>query len=469
MSKLSDLTATELLAAFRAREASPVEAVESCLARMEALEPSVNAVMTLLAERCLEGAKRAAERWVSGRAGLLEGVPLGLKDVVATAGIRTAGGSKIYADHVPTESAAVVERLEAAGALVLAKLQTIEFAFGDNAHYGPTYNPWDLTRSPGASSSGSGAALAARELPLAVGTDTGGSIRIPASFCGVLGLKPTYGLVSRRGVMAQSWTLDHIGPMARTAGDVALMLTAMAGYDARDPTSARAGSARYLETLDAGVEGLRLGVPRDWFFDVCDPEVEAAVREAAAVLAGEGAQLVEIDLPHARLADAIGWTIMYAEFASLHEVHLDRLNDFGAGLTRELLASSQFVSAQDYLRALRARHLLQLDLEEAFRQVDALVVPGAIAVAPRFDDWTLMVGQEEHPWPTIARTTLIFNLAGVPALAVPSGFNREGLPTGLQVAARPFDDATVLRVAHAFQRATEHHLRVPLLLPGGAA
>lgn len=463
---LADLSAAELRALFAAGEASPVEAVAACLERIEHVEPHVNAVLTLCAESGLRAAAAAERRYRSGDARPLEGLPFGLKDIIATAGVRTTGGSTIYGDYVPAESATCVARLEAAGALLLAKLQTIQFAFGDNPHYGPTRNPWNLEHSPGASSAGSGAALAARELPLALGTDTGGSIRVPAAFCGITGLKPTYGRVPRTGVMAQSWTLDHIGPMTRSAEDAALMLAALGGFDPADPTSARAVAGRYVEALSDGVAGLRVGVPTNYFFDICSRDVETATRAAVQALAAAGATIVEVELPHARLSDAIGWTIMYAEFASLHEVTLDRLADYGEGsMSQQLLASSQFVSAQDYLRALRTRHLLQLDFEAAFAQADVVLTPGIVTVAPRLDAAGLDVDGASHPWvPTIARTTLIFNLVGIPVVSVPSGFDGAGLPTGIQIAARPYDEETCLRVAHAYQQLTDHHRVLPPLL-----
>ncbi len=463
---LADLSGAELKVLFAAGDASPVEAVEACLARIERLEPQVNAVLTLCAESCLRGAAAAERRYRAGDARLLEGLPFGLKDIIATAGVRTTGGSTIYGDYIPAESATCVARLEAAGALLLAKLQTIQFAFGDNPHYGPTRNPWNLEHSPGASSAGSGAALAARELPLALGSDTGGSIRMPAAFCGVTGLKPTYGRIPRTGVMAQSWTLDHIGPMTRSAEDAALMLAAMGGHDPADPTSAHAPAGRYVEALAEGVDGLRIGVPANYFFDVCSRDVEAATRAAVQALADAGATIVEVELPHAHLADAIGWTIMYAEFASLHEVTLDRLADYGEdSMSQQLLANAQFVSAQDYLRALRTRHLLQLDFEAVFAQADVVITPGNVSVAPRLDAAGLAIDGVAHPWvPTIARTTLIFNLVGVPVVSVPSGFDAAGLPTGIQIAARPYDEETCLRVAHAYQQLTGHHRVLPPLL-----
>jgi aspartyl-tRNA(Asn)/glutamyl-tRNA(Gln) amidotransferase subunit A len=465
MTELADLDGAGLLAAYRAGQASPVEAVASCLERIEQLEPQVNAVVTLCADTCLEQARDSQRRWRAGTPRPLEGLPVGLKDIIFTAGVRTTGGSVIYGDLVPATDAVVVERLRAAGALVLAKLQTYEFAMGDNSHYGPTRNPWRLDHTPGGSSTGSGAALAARELPLAVGTDTGGSIRVPASFCGVVGLKPTLGLVSRRGVMLQSWTLDHVGPMTRSVADAARMLAAMAGHDPLDPASIRGPTGGYQQALDAGVRGMRIGVPAEWFFDLVDPEVEAATREALAILAERGASVVEVPLPSARLSDVIGWTIMYAEYAALHEDTFDRLEEYSAPLSQQLLASSPFVSAVDYARSLRALHLVQRDFETAFEQVQALVVPGMVGVAPRLEDMRFQIGDRGYEWgELVARTTMIFNLAGIPALSLPAGLHSSGLPMGIQVAARPFDEATCFQVGQVYERATGHHRLAPPLL-----
>jgi aspartyl-tRNA(Asn)/glutamyl-tRNA(Gln) amidotransferase subunit A len=465
MPELADLDGAGLLAAYRAGQASPMEAVASCLERIERLEPQVNAVVTLSSETCLEQARDSLRRWREGAPRPLEGLPVGLKDIIFTAGVRTTGGSVIYDDLVPANDAAVVERLRAAGALVLAKLQTYEFAMGDNSHYGPTRNPWQLDHTPGGSSTGSGAALAARELPLAVGTDTGGSIRVPASFCGVVGLKPTLGLVSRRGVMLQSWTLDHVGPMTRSVADAARMLAAMAGHDPLDPASIRGPAGGYQQALDAGVRGMRIGVPAEWFFDVVDPEIEAATMEALAILAERGASIVEVPLPSARHSDVIGWTIMYAEYAALHEDTFDRLEDYSAPLSQQILVSSQFVSAVDYARSLRALHLVQRDFEAAFEQVQALVVPGMVGVAPLLADMRFRIGDRGYGWgELVARTTMIFNLAGIPALSLPAGLHSSGLPMGIQVAARPFDETTCFQVGQAYEQATGHHLLAPPLL-----
>jgi aspartyl-tRNA(Asn)/glutamyl-tRNA(Gln) amidotransferase subunit A len=460
---LVELSAVEALQAFAAGEASPPDLVEACLDRIAAVEPSVNAILTLCADRARAGAEAAAERWANGTNRPLEGVPFGVKDVIATAGVRTTGGSLIYADLVPSGNATVVEKLEQDGAVLLAKTQTFEFAFGDNSHYGPTRNPWDLERTPGGSSSGSGAALAARELPIALGTDTGGSTRVPATLCGIVGFKPTYGRLSRHGVMTQSWTLDHVGLMARTVEDVALLTAVTAGHDPQDPTSIDVPVDDYAGAAARDLSGVRIALPTNWFFDVCDPEMAAATRQVAAELGDAGAEIVEVEIPHAHLVTAITYTIMFGEFASLHEVTFDRLEEYSAGLTRQLLATSQFVSAKDYLRALRSRHLLQRDFEAVFECADALLTPGTVAAAPG-EDMAFTVGGERLEWgDVVGNMTMVMNLCGVPALSFPSGFTAAGLPLGVQVAARPFDDATCLRIGAAYQRLTDHHRRAPAL------
>jgi aspartyl-tRNA(Asn)/glutamyl-tRNA(Gln) amidotransferase subunit A len=459
--ELVDLSASEALRLFAQRETTPLEVFHACAERVKQAEPTINAVLTLCADAAEEKADRAAERWRTGTQRPFEGILFGVKDVIATAGVRTTGGSIIYGDLVPACNATVVELLEQAGGILFAKTQTFEFAFGDNSHYGPTRNPWNTDRVPGGSSSGSAAALAARELPVALGTDTGGSIRVPATFCGVVGLKPTYGRVSRHGVMPASWTLDHVGPMARTVEDVALMTSLLARFDSRDPTSVDVASVDYIKGLDQGVRGLKIAVPTNWFFDVCDPEMAAATHRVADELRSAGAEILDVEVPHAHLAGAIAYTIMFAEFASLHEDTFDRLDEYSSGSTQQLLATSQFVSASDYLKALRARHLLQRDLQEVFSKADAILTPGTVAPAPGLD-LVFDVGASRREWSeVVGHMTMIMNLCGVPALALPAGFSSAGLPLGVQVATRPFDEQTCLRIGHCYQSFTDHHLRTP--------
>jgi aspartyl-tRNA(Asn)/glutamyl-tRNA(Gln) amidotransferase subunit A len=465
MSDLSELTAHELLAAYGRREASPVETVHDAVARADRLEPQLNAFLTRTTELALEQARASEQRWMRGEARPLDGVPYVLKDIVSTAGIRTTGGSSIYRDNVPETDATLATRLRQAGGVLLGKVQTFEFAYGHevNRTWGPMPNPWDLERTTGGSSSGSGAAVAARYAPLAVGTDTGGSIRDPASFCGLTGLKPTYGRVPRTGVMPLSWTLDHAGPMCRDAHDVALMLGVMAGFDDRDPQSSTRPVEPYADLMGDPVTGLRIGIPQEWFWDVIDPEVEAAALAVADVLAGLGALVQRVSLPNVALADPIGWTVMLAEYASLHEGTWDRLSEYDEG-NIDALPGSQMVSASDYLRALRLRSVVMSDFEAVFEDVDLLLVPGSIGVAPRFDEMGMTVDGVFLPYVEhFLRTMFPFNVTGLPALSVPSGLSSGSLPMGVQLVARPFGEATALRAAAAFQSVTGHHRAVPPL------
>ena len=463
MTELADLGVAELLEAYRTREASPVEAVESCLDRIGRLDDQVKSVLTLLPDLALESARESTDRWMRGDPRALEGVPYGLKDIIATAGIRTTGGSALYSSWVPTENATVVDRLNDAGAALTAKLYTFEFAGGANA---TTSNPWDLDRTAAGSSSGSATAVAARELPLTVGTDTGGSIAIPAAFVGIAGLKATYGRIPRTGVMPLSWTLDHVGPMTRSALDAALALQAMAGFDKGDPNSGSAPVPDYTATIDQGVKGLRVGVPRDWFFDVCDPEIAAATYEAVRELERAGAVVREFDLPSTRQVQlhAIELTVVYAEMSSLHSPTFSRLDEYGPEF-QKLLTRGQFAHAADYLHCLRARHLVQRDFERAFDEIDVAVVPGCVCIAPRHDHMVAKIGDEEQALlDVISRTTAVFDIVGLPTLTIPSGLDREGLPMGIAVAARPYDEMTMFRAAHAFQRQTDHHTLMPPLV-----
>jgi aspartyl-tRNA(Asn)/glutamyl-tRNA(Gln) amidotransferase subunit A len=412
-------------------------------------------------------ANLSAQRWKNGTERPLEGVPFGVKDIIATREVRTTGGSALYADWVPNANATVVDRLQSAGAILVGKLRTFEFAGGADAI---TCNPWDLSRQAGGSSSGSGAAVGARELPLAIGTDTGGSIAIPAAFVGVTGLKPTYGRVPRTGVMPLSWTLDHVGCLTRSALDSALTLQVIAGHDPQDPNSSKKPVPDYMRTLGDGVEGLRIGIPSDWFFDICDPEVAAATLEATRELERAGAKLVRVDLPSTKTVHlrAIELTIMYAELSSLHSATFPRLEEYGADF-QQLLVRSQFIHAADYLLCLRARNFVQRDFEKAFELADVVVVPGCVCHAPRHDHLIAQIGDRELPMQNVlTRTTAVFNIVGMPRMTVPSGFDRQGLPMAISIGSRPFDEVMCMRVAHAFQKLTNHHTLVPPLVQRGA-
>lgn len=459
-----DLTAVALLHAYATRSLSPVEAVEACLERISILEPRLNATVTVCADSALEAAREAEARWQAGTARALEGVPFGLKDLIATAGVRTTGGSHLYADWLPELNATVAERLSDAGGILLAKLQTSEFAAGGSV-FGPIANPWDTERLTAGSSSGSAAAVAAAELPLTLGTDTGGSIRIPAAFCGISGLKATYGRISRFGVFPISWSLDHIGPMARSVEDIALALSILAGYDERDPTSGRQPVPDYQHALSADLDGVRVGVPRDWFFTICDPEIAQAAHSAADVMSALGAEVRSVSLPLLNELDTVrlGRDIIDAESASLHEENLERRDEYSQEFRSHLL-NGHFISAPDYLRALRLRQIVQKAFSEVFRNVDVLLTPGAVGVAPLRRDPVLTIGGIRYPWmDVIMRTSTPFNVTGLPALVTPSGINRKGLPMSIQIIGQPYDETSCLRAAHAYQTATRHQELRPTL------
>jgi aspartyl-tRNA(Asn)/glutamyl-tRNA(Gln) amidotransferase subunit A len=470
VSELADLSATELLDLYRAGEASPVEAVESCLSRIEAVDDDVNAVLLLLGDRALAQAKESTDLWQRGAARAFEGIPFGLKDIIATAGVTTTGGSSLYQGLVPGEDASLAGRLIDAGGVLLAKLQTYEFACGGsfNRTFGIVHNPWDLERSTGGSSSGSAAAVAARQMPVAIGTDTGGSIRIPAAWCGITGLKATFGRVPRHGVMGLSWTLDHAGPMTRTVADTALTLGVIAGHDPRDVTTSKVPVGDYLQACQRPVVRMRVGVPSTWFLDRIHPAVASAFEASVAALEELGMTRVEVDIPWLDHVEAVGWTVMYAEMMSLHEGHLPTIEDRDAACA-DFLSIAPFVTAADYLKALRVRSMIQNDVARAFEGCDVIATPGVVAVAPPLATMACDVGEAEPlPWLDAGpRASLPFNVTGNPALVVPAG-TVEGLPVSLQLVSRPYDEETALAVGAAYESLTQHHLLAPALLAGVA-
>jgi aspartyl-tRNA(Asn)/glutamyl-tRNA(Gln) amidotransferase subunit A len=448
---------TVLAAALKSKAASPVELVRAALARIEAHNPRLNAYLTIAADRALQEAAGAEREIAAGRyRGPLHGIPFSLKDLFATRGLRTTAGSKILANWIPVEDATVTVRLREAGAILLGKTHMHEFAYGatnENAHYGPTRNPWNTERITGGSSGGSAAALAAGLCAGTLGSDTGGSIRIPAGLCGLLGIKPTYGRVSRYGAIPLSWSLDHVGPLARTAADAAIILQAIAGHDPKDQASSRAPVPDFSADLGNGVQGLSLGVPRDFFFDRLDPEVRAAVEAALKTLEQLGARLVPVSLPHARHVPAISFGIQAPEAFAYHEKTLrSRADEYGADV-RTRIESGRYFPAAHYLKAQRARHLVLADYLQAFQAVQVMLTPTMpIPATPIGAATVLLEGKSIDVRGAITRFTRPANLTGLPAATVPCGFTRGSLPIGLQVTGRPFDEATVLRVAHAYER-----------------
>ncbi len=458
------LPLAEAAALIAARRLSPVELLEDCLARIASLEPKLNAFIRLLAEDAMADA-RAAEAEIArgGPRSPLHGIPVGLKDIIDLAGQPTTCHSKLCLDRMAAEDAAVVARLRAAGAVFPGKLATHEFAIGGPAFdlpFPPARNPWNPAHHPGGSSSGSGAAVGARMLPAALGTDTGGSVRHPAGHCGLVGLKPTYGLVSRRGVFPLSFTLDHVGPMTRTVRDNALLLNGMAGHDPLDPGSAARAPEDYARDLHKGLRGLTIGFVRHFHErdQPATPEVTAALEEAARLLAAEGAVLRDITLPPLGEFAAVNRAIMLPEATAIHEAWLrERPGDY-AHVTRRRLLPGMFMSGADYVQAQRRRRELLAAVEAAFAQVDLLLCASSMDPACRIDD----AAEVERTYPRQARTP--FNVTGHPAISVMCGISKaEGLPLALQLVGPAFAEALIYRAAAAYERAAPWREMAPSL------
>ncbi|KMO42605.1 hypothetical protein VQ02_02745 [Methylobacterium variabile] len=447
-----------LQAAFAAGTTDPV-ALLAALRERVARHPSGRDALLAPVPGAEAAAAESARRIRAGQARPLEGVPFGIKDIIDCAGAPVTCGSRLTGARVAETDATVVARLRAAGAIPFAMLATTEFACGSahNPRYGAVGNPWNRARWTGGSSTGSGAALAARLLPLALGTDTGGSIRVPAAWCGITGLKPTRGLVPRTGVAPLSWTLDHVGPMARSAEDLARVMPWIAGPDGADPHAA----GRYDAARGRGLAGLRVGVPDGWFTAMQDEGVLAAWEAMLAVLERGGARLVPVDLGPVATAHQDGYTIVMAELAALQEPDLDRADALDPG-TRARMDQGRHFAATDYLRALRRRPLVLAQVLGALDQVDVLVTPGLGGEAAALDTLTVDVDGTAHPLQAVLpRNTMLFDYTGLPALMLPTGFGRTGLPVAAQVVAKPYDDALCLGVGAAFQRETGHHLEAP--------
>jgi aspartyl-tRNA(Asn)/glutamyl-tRNA(Gln) amidotransferase subunit A len=483
---LTDLTIHELGALFRQKAATPTQATREYLDRIAKLDPKVKAYLTVTAEAALSRAAEADARFESGAPwGPLDGIPIGLKDVLCTRGVRSTAGSKVLEHFVPPYDATVVTRLLRAGAVVLGKLNMDEFAMGsstENSGFFTTRNPWDLSRVPGGSSGGSAAAVAADLAAATLGTDTGGSIRQPAAFCGNVGLKPTYGRVSRYGLIAFASSLDQIGPFAKDVEDAALMLQAIAGHDPKDSTSAAVPVPDYVAELGQGIEGLKVGIPAEYFIDGLEPEVEAAVREAIEILKGLGAKTESVSLPHTEYGLAAYYVIGPAEASSnlarydgvkyglrvpgardiIDMYSRTRGAGFGAEVKRRVMLGTYALSAgyhdAYYGKAQRVRTLVQRDFVHAFQSVDVIVAPTTPSVA-------FKVGDKADPLSMYLNDvfTIPVNLAGLPGVSVPAGFTTTGLPIGVQVIGKAFDESAVLRTAKAYEAATGWRTRKPEL------
>jgi aspartyl-tRNA(Asn)/glutamyl-tRNA(Gln) amidotransferase subunit A len=452
-SELCYLTIREAGHLLKSRKLSPVELTRAFLTRIEQLDKRLNAYITVLPDRAMAEARAAEAALLRGDyRGPLHGIPIALKDLYDTQGIRTTASSRVMANRVPSEDATTTARLAAAGAILLGKLAMHEFALGGpdpTCGFPLARNPWNLDHIPGGSSSGSGAAVAAGLCMGSLGSCTGGSIRGPASYCSIVGLKPTYGRVSRYGVVPLSWTLDHCGPMTWTVEDTALMLQAIAGYDPKDPTSSRAPVPDYSESLREDIKGLTVGVPRHFFF-ANDPaiarEILAVVEAALQTLEALGARLVEVTIPTLQYAGAAQPVIMLSEAFAYHARKLrSKPEEFG-DMVRARFRMGGLFTGGEYVQAQRVRNVLKRDFAAALQQVDVIASPTMSNPAPAFQGIDVM---------TTARMpsfTGPYNLTGMPAISVPCGFTSTGLPVGLQLAGKPFDEPTVLRAAYTYQQ-----------------
>lgn len=450
---------------MRCREplALPVELTASVLERIAAVEPAITAYATVTAEHATAAAAEAEREIAAGRyRGPLHGIPMALKDLVDTAGIPTGAGSRQRSGHVPEHDAAVTVRLRAAGAVLVGKTHTHEFAYGTTTPQ--TRNPWDTARTPGGSSGGSAAAVAAGAATFALGTDTGGSIRIPASLTGVVGLKPTYGLVPRHGVTPLSWSLDHVGPITRTVHDAALVLGALAGYDPRDTASLDRPREDYTRDLGRDLDGLRVGVPVNHYFDQVRPEVEQAVRTAVDALTALGATAVPVEIPMAPYVLPALWGLVAPEATAYHEETLRSTPELYTPDVRLLLEAGEFVPATAYIRAQRTRTLMRGAWLELFRGVDLVAGPTVTSTAARAGQTVLHWpdGTEESVSDTYVRLSAPANLTGLPALSIPVGFDGDGLPIGMQLIGRPLSEALLVRAGGAYEAA---HRPVARLAP----
>ena len=457
---VTDLTLKRASALLRSKSVSPLELTEACLKRIEKYNPSLNAFITVTADEARAAAKRMQEEQRRGIwRGPLHGIPVAVKDNIDTAGIRTTAASELFKDRVPTDDAYVVRRLKDAGAILLGKTNLQEFAYGGSAtvsYFKPMHNPWALERISGGSSGGSAVATAAGLCFGALGTDTAGSIRIPAGYCGVVGFKPTYGRVSNRGVIPLSWTLDHVGPLCRTVEDAALMLGVIAGYDEQDPTTTDAEVPDYSRALRMNASRLRVGVPRAPFFDGVDEEVAKSVDAAVGILSKRVASIEDIVLPATPLSfDEIYARIRSIEAYAYHSKWIAESPDKYQAVTRQrILQNSAKVTPAGYVEARLQVDRLRREIKKTFTKVDLLVTP-TLTAPP------VLITQGDEPTAASPRNTLPFDILGLPTISVPCGFTNAGLPIGLQVSGAPFEESKVLLLAHVYEQATDWHHRHP--------
>jgi aspartyl-tRNA(Asn)/glutamyl-tRNA(Gln) amidotransferase subunit A len=469
MIDLTTMTARKLAESVRRKEVAAAEVTRAALERIGRLNDTLRAFITVTGDEAMAAAEQVDRRVTNGHGDALPlaGVPMAIKDSFWTRGVRTTGGTKILADFVPTEDATAVARLRAAGCVLVGKSAMHEMAYGftsRNPHHGDCRNPWDVSRIPGGSSGGNAAALATAMAFAAVGGDTGGSNRQPAALCGVVGVKVTYGRVSRYGGIPLSWSMDTVGPMARTVGDAAAMLSVMAGYDPKDSTTRRDTVPDYTDSLNGGLKGLRIGIPHDRFMAMMEPEVGAAIQDALGVLKKEGATFVDVRFPPVDPVVGAHRAIIFSEAAAAHEELIRTRASGFSDEVRPLLQSGLFLTATQYLAAQQARKKTIAAYREVWKPFDVLITPTSPIAAPPIGATTARFGDRDIPLVrAFLDLTLPFNLTGQPAISVPCGFTKAGLPIGLQLVGRPFDEATLFRAAAAYEAATDWHLRTPPL------
>ncbi len=438
------MTILEMAVALRAKKVSSLELTNETLAKIARENPRLNAFITVVEDSARARASAMDAELSHGiDRGPMHGIPIAHKDLVYTKGVRTTGGSKIFKDFVPDHDAGIAISLDRAGTVMVGKTNLHEFAYGitsTNPHFGAVRNPWDTERIPGGSSGGSGAAIAAGILPMATGTDTGGSIRIPASFCGITGLKPTFGLISKRGVMPLGWTMDHMGPMTKTVRDCAVAFHAMGGPDVA------------LKSID--IRGLRIGLPANYYFDTLDLEVAESVRKAVQTAAALGARIVDIKVPNIDEINVVARVLLLAEATSVHQAHLDRRADIGADVIT-LLDQGRLIRGSDYVDAQRLRRIYCREFSKLWSEVDCIFTPTTPTPAPKIGQMTMKVGSVDEDV-RLATTRLMraINVLGIPALSIPCGFTKSGLPIGLQILGAPRAEEMILRVGAAIEDAT---------------
>jgi len=452
-----DLSIHDAALLLRQKKISPLDLTKACLDRIDRLNPTLNAFITITREGAIADAETAEREIDQGNwRGPLHGIPIGLKDLIDTAGVKTTCGSALFAERVPAEDAEIVRRLKRAGAVIVGKQNLQEFAWGGtsaSSHYGPVHNPWDVERIAGGSSGGSAAAVAAGMCFAAIGTDTGGSIREPAAFCGIVGLKPTYGRVSTRGVFPLSWSLDHVGPICRSVADTALILEAIAGYDRSDFTSIDYPTEKYAEFLGVN-RRLRIGVARQLFFDGLDSETGIAIENAIKVIGEMSTDVVEIELPD------VPTTVQAPEVFAIHQKYFDSSPELYRKWMRERLKQATGIDTVSYIQGVQDMQRIRRSISDVFEKVDLIVTPTTpvppITIAEALE--MALPGPAGELW---LRNTRPFNVYGLPTISIPCGFTSQSLPIGLQIAGPHFDEGRVLAFAHAFEKATEWHTHLP--------